>query len=85
MGPAETVNQTPKMPADLSPTEFWLTIGALVSGFGLVAAMAILERRPRQGLKPRLIPTTPVMFLGAMIGLFALVHLLNLSGIHTGR
>lgn len=73
------------MPADLSPTEYWLTIAGLAVGFGLAAAMAILERRPRKGLNPRLIPTTPVMFAGVLIGLMALVHLLNLSGIHTGR
>ena len=73
------------MPADLSPTEYWLTIAGLVLGFGLAAAMTILERLPRKGINPRLIPTTPVMFAGVLVGLLALVHLLNLSGIHTGR
>ena len=73
------------MPADLSPIEYWFTAAGLVLGFGLAAIMAILERRPRKDLNPRLIPTTPVMFLGVLIGLLALVHLLNLTGIHTGR
>jgi len=73
------------MPTDLSPTEYWLTLGGLIFGFGLAGLMAILERRPRKDLNPRLIPTTPVMFAGVLIGLLALVHLLNLSGIHTGR
>ena len=73
------------MPADLSPLEFWLTISGLVLGFALAATMAILERRPRRDINPRLVPTTPFMFAGVLIGLLALVHLLNLSGIHTGR
>ncbi len=65
--------------------EVWITLAALAFGAGLVAAMAILERRPRQSLDPRLIPTTPLLLAGALIGLMALVHLLNLWGIHTGR
>ena len=85
MGPVQPVNQAPKMPSDLSPAEFWITMSALAAGFGLAAAMAILERRPRKSINPRLIPTTPVMFVGVLVGLMALVHLLNLSGIHTGR
>ena len=73
------------MPADLSPVELWITVTALALGFGLAAVMVILERRPRHDLNPRLIPTTPLMFAGVLIGLLARVHLLNLSGMHTGR
>ena len=73
------------MPPTLDPTELWLTIAALLAGTGLAAAMTWAERRPRTSLKPRLVPTTPLLFIGAVIGLLALVHLLNLWGIHTGR
>ena len=66
-------------------TEFWITIAALLAGVGLVALMAWLERRPRQSLEPRLIPTTPAMLAGLVIILLSMVHLLNLWGIHTGR
>ena len=73
------------MPTSPNSTELWLTILALLAGAAIVVTMAWQERRPRQSLAPRLIPTTPVLLLGAGIGLLALIHLLNLWGIHTGR
>ena len=62
-----------------------LTLGVLISSIGIVAYLARLERRPRQKLEPRLIPTTPMIIIFSFIGLLALVHLFNLYGIHTGR
>jgi hypothetical protein len=73
------------MPFDLDPLELWLTLGVLVASIVAVAMMAWLERRPRNLLKPRLVPTTPILLISGFIGLLALVHLLNLYGIHTGR
>ena len=73
------------MPPNLDPTEFWLTLGAFLACAGVVGTMAWLERRPRQSLNPRLVPTTPVLLVFGFMGLLALVHLLNLYGIHTGR
>jgi hypothetical protein len=58
---------------------------ALVFGLGLVAAMIVLERRPRTSLNPRLIPTTPVMFVGIIIAVLALMHFLTIAGIRPGR
>jgi hypothetical protein len=65
--------------------ELAITWAALALGLGLVALMAWRERRPRQGFDPPLIPTTPVMFIGGLMALLALVHLVNLAGLHTGR
>ena len=62
-----------------------LTYGGLAFGMGLVAIMAWLERRPRKSLDPRLVPTTPLMFLGAFICLIAVIHIVNSFGIQTGR
>ena len=62
-----------------------LTYGGLAFGMGLVAIMAWVEKRPRKSLDPKLVPTTPLMFLGAFICLVALVHIANSFGIHTGR
>ncbi len=62
-----------------------LTYGALALGLALVAIMVWLEKRPRKSLNPRMVPTTPFMFLGAFICLVAVVHIVNTFGIHTGR
>ena len=61
------------------------TYGGLALGVALVGVMAWLERRPRKSLNPRMVPTTPLMFLGAFICLVAVVHIVNSLGIHTGR
>jgi hypothetical protein len=62
-----------------------LTYGGLAFGVGLVAVMVWLEKRPRKSLDPKLVPTTPLMFLGAFICLIAVIHIVNTFGIHTGR
>jgi hypothetical protein len=79
------VNRCRPMPADVNPTEFSVTLAVFAASLTLVAVMAWLERRPRRGLDPPLVPTTPFLFIGAMVGLLAFVHLLNLLGFHTGR
>ena len=58
-----------------------LTVGALVAGLALMGAMSVLERRPRQNLDPRLVPTTPLMFAGALVAILAAVHLLTVLGV----
>jgi len=62
-----------------------LTYGALALGLTLVSVMVWLEKRPRKSLNPRMVPTTPLMFLGAFICLVAVIHIVNTFGIHTGR
>jgi hypothetical protein len=65
--------------------EMSFTYGGLAVGLVLVGIMAWLERRPRKTLDPRMVPTTPLMFLGVFICLVAVVHIVNTFGIHTGR
>lgn len=65
--------------------EVAITVAALVAGIGLVGASSWLERRPRDLAKPRLLPTTPIMFAGALIALLAAIHLLTIFGVTTGR
>ena len=65
--------------------EMSLTYGGLALGLALVAVMVWLERRPRKTLDPKLVPTTPLMFLGAFICLIAVIHIVNSYGIQTGR
>jgi len=73
------------MPAHINPTELWITVVIMVAGFALMGGMAWLERRPRKSLDPLPVPTTPLLLAGVLIGLLAVVHLLNLWGIQTGR
>ena len=62
-------------------TETIVTALALVFGLGLTAYAAISERRPRKSLNPRLIPTTPLMFVGVIIALLALLHFATIAGV----
>jgi hypothetical protein len=68
-----------------NPLETGLTLLALLIGAALAGWAVFLERRPKHSFKPDLVPTTPVMFLGLMIAMFAIVHAVNLMGVHTGR
>ncbi len=78
-----------KLPALMSnsvdPFQLWLTIAVLLASVAVVGYLSWLERRPRTSLAPRMIPTTPVLMLFGFIALLALVHLVNLYGVHTGR
>ena len=65
--------------------EMSLTYGGLALGVALVAVMAWIEKRPRKTLEPSLVPTTPLMFLGAFICLVAVVHTANSFAIQTGN
>ena len=73
------------MPPDLDPLEFWTTAAIFLAAAAIVGFMAWLERWPRADFNPRLVPTTPILLVSGFVGLLALVHLLNLWGIHTGR
>lgn len=69
----------------LDPSELWITGAALALGLLGVGWMVLIERRPRDLTRPRLVPTTPVMFASALVAVLALVHLLNLFGLRTGQ
>jgi hypothetical protein len=73
------------MPEALSSPDVWITLAILAAGAGLAGLMAWLERRPRPSLNPRLLPTTPFLLAGGLVAILALVHLMNLWGVHTGR
>jgi hypothetical protein len=65
--------------------QFFLTLIVLVAALSVIARMIVLERRPRSDLNTRLIPTTAVLLASGFVALLALIHLINLAGIHTGR
>jgi hypothetical protein len=66
-------------------TQMIVTLGVLAASAGTAGAMVILEKRPRRDLKPRLIPTTPILIAAGFVTVLAVVHLVNLLGVHTGR
>jgi uncharacterized BrkB/YihY/UPF0761 family membrane protein len=69
------------------------TLDVLVTSFLLVsalagaAAMIWLERRPRSLGRPRLVPTTALLFVCALVVVLALAHLVSIvTGVpHVGR
>ena len=61
-------------------SETCLTLIMLAAGVLLMAWAALRERRWMKAMDAPLIPTTPVMFVGAVLALLALVHLLTLAG-----
>ncbi len=62
-----------------------ITLALLVVSTTTVATMIGLESRARRDLNTSLLPTTPIMLIAALVALLALVHLLNLWGVQTGR
>ena len=73
------------MPTNPNFIELSFTFSVLAVGIVIVGIMVWLERRPRKSLDPNLVPTTLFMFVGAFVSLIAVVHLVNLFGVHTGR
>jgi len=64
---------------------FLMTLLVLAAALGAIVRMVVLEKRPRDDLNPRLIPTTPVLLASGFVALLAFIHLINLIGFHTGR
>jgi hypothetical protein len=65
--------------------EILASFGVFLACIGLVVWMIILERKPKDSFNTRLLPTTPIMLVSGFVALLALVHLVNVMGIHTGR
>ena len=65
--------------------QFILTALILVAALSAIVWMIILEKRPRTDLNPRLVPTTAILLISGFIALLALIHLVNLVELNTGR
>ena len=66
-------------------SEVLITLGVLVGSAGLAAFGQWRGGRPADPMRPRLIPWTPVVLIATFAAVLALVHLLNLAGLETGR
>jgi hypothetical protein len=69
----------------LASGNFLITLAIALAAMAVVGIVAWREKQPRQSLEPSLVPATPVMLFSGIIALLAIVHLVNLLGIHTGR
>lgn len=59
---------------------FYPTLGILAAAIAGVVWFSWLERRPREFGRVRLVPTTPMLFLCALVAILMLVHLRTFFG-----
>jgi hypothetical protein len=69
----------------LTSGNFLTTLTIALAAMSVVGIVAWRERRPRQSLEPSMVPATAVMLFSGIVALLAIVHLVNLLGVHTGR
>lgn len=69
----------------LTSANFLITFAIAVAALVVIGIIAWRERRPRYSLNPGLLPPTPVIIFSGIVALLAIVHLLNLLGVQTGR
>jgi amino acid transporter len=69
----------------LTNSNFLITLAIALAAMTVVGIVAWREKQPRQGLNPSLVPATPVILFSGIVALLAIVHLVNLLGVHTGR
>ena len=65
--------------------EFFFTAALFVLAVAFAGVMSWVERRPRTGLSPRLLPTTPLLLAAILVAVLAGSHLLSMWGIQHGR
>ncbi len=67
--------------------EMAITVLAALGGFAGAGWALWAEKRPIDPTKPRLIPTTPVLFLCLVVVIFAAAHMITLitGQPHVGR
>ena len=75
------------MTAEDVDMELAITLGFALGGFSGAGWALWSEGRPIDPLRPRLVPTTPVLFLSLVVIIFAAAHLITiLTGQpHVGR
>ena len=72
------------IPFDLTP-DLVITLAAIALFGGLFALASHRAAKPADPLNPRLVPWRPIIIISGFAMLVAIVHLLNLFGVETGR
>jgi len=64
-----------------------ITVAILTASVSLGGFLLWLEHRPREIGRPRLVPTTPILLLCALVMILALAHMVTIvTGVpHQGR
>lgn len=70
---------------DLLSPDLLITLSVLAGCVGLFALASNRASKPADPLNPRLIPWRPIIVASGFAALIAIVHLVNLAGIETGR
>ena len=65
--------------------ETWTTLGVLAAAGAVLIYGRWRSSLPPNPRKPRLLPWRPILIGAAFVALLAIVHLVNLAGIETGR
>jgi len=61
-----------------------VTLALIAAGIAATVGCGWMGARPKDYLKPRVIPWTMLMLVGAMFVLVMVIHLLGLFGMNTG-
>lgn len=69
----------------LISANFLITFAIAAGALAVIGIVAWRERQPRHNLNPGLLPPAPVILFSGIVALLAIVHLVNLLGVHTGR
>jgi hypothetical protein len=69
----------------LTSGNFLITLAIALAAMTVVGVVIWREKQPRQSLNPSLVPATPLLLFSGTVALLAIVHLVNLLGVHTGR
>jgi amino acid transporter len=69
----------------LTSGNFLITLAIALAAMTVVGVVVWRERQPRQSLNPSLVPATPLLLVFGVVALLAIVHLVNLLGVQTGR
>ena len=73
------------MPAFALTSDLVFSLAALAAAGGVFWFASHRAAQPADPLKPRLVPWRGVIIASGFAALIALVHLVNLAGVETGR
>jgi amino acid transporter len=65
--------------------DLMITLAVVFGGVGAYVLISRHASRPADPMRPRMLPWRPIMILVGFLVLVAVIHLVNLMGVETGR